>query len=426
LIVIYTPQVTNRIKFVLDFIFNQYFGIEINLIENPVVATSSNFLHINYSNISQEGFYQIFQHRLLLEENIQPQKITISHVSDLPVFFQTTENCEVPFDIFSCIFYLISRYEEYLPHQKDAHGRYLSSNSILAHPDFNFAPIVEYWLNYLKEQLLLRQPNLIFKNQHFQYIPTFDIDNAFQYLERNWIKRPPNVFKPEVLKSLMHIQKDAYDIFEKLLNEINQHKFPSIFFFLLNDSIKQNSNVNPTSDELKNLIQKIAALHETGIHPSYYSLEENTIQSEIKLLKSITKTAVSKSRQHFIKISFPTYFNALLSAGIQIDFSLCYPERSGFRAGCSQPFYFFDVEKNETTTLLLQPSCFMDATFEYYQTPESQNLHQNFFIIYNQLTEISGNLVPIFHNDLLAKEKYWSFYTFINKTIQQANEFKRK
>ena len=137
--------------------------------------------------------------------------------------------------------------------------------------------------------------------------------------------------------------------------------------FLLNDSIKQNSNVNPTSDELKNLIQKIAALHETGIHPSYYSLEENTIQSEIKLLKSITKTAVSKSRQHFIKISFPTYFNALLSAGIQIDFSLCYPERSGFRAGCSQPFYFFDVEKNETTTLLLQPSCFMDATFEYYE-----------------------------------------------------------
>src|SRR5204863_517356 len=43
-------------------------------------------------------------------------------------FFKTAG--DYPFDIFAASFYLLSRYEEYLPHQKDIYGRYAHQNSL--------------------------------------------------------------------------------------------------------------------------------------------------------------------------------------------------------------------------------------------------------------------------------------------------------
>ncbi len=43
-------------------------------------------------------------------------------------FFETSG--DFPFDIFAASFYLLSRYEEYLPHEKDMYGRYAHTNSL--------------------------------------------------------------------------------------------------------------------------------------------------------------------------------------------------------------------------------------------------------------------------------------------------------
>ena len=39
-------------------------------------------------------------------------------------FFEQTENSALPFDVFAAGFYLLSRYEEYLPHIKDRFHRF--------------------------------------------------------------------------------------------------------------------------------------------------------------------------------------------------------------------------------------------------------------------------------------------------------------
>lgn len=411
----------------MNFVFSQYFDIAFQLTENLEIDKDPEHFYINYSTVPKVGFYHIFQHSLLLEETIYQQNITISKEENLPVFFQTTEDAfDLKFDIFSCIFYLISRYEEYLPHDKDIHGRYLSKNSILSNESFNFAPIVEYWLQDFKNKLYKQKNTLIFKPHTFQYIPTFDIDNAYQILGRNWLNKPPNIFKSSTIKTLIHIQQDSYDIFEKLFNEIQQYKFQPIFFCLLSDTDKRDSNVSPKSKQLKQLIKKIVQKHTVGIHSSYHSLSQNIIAEELHYLESIINKEVFIVRQHFLKISFPNYFRKLIDVGIEKDYSLIYPDVSGFRAGCSKAFYFFDVEQNQETNLLLQPSCIMDATFEYYQRVESSIINLNFSHIFSQLKEINGTLVPIFHNDLLAKEMYWNFYTLINKIIATENENKDK
>ena len=416
MIVIYTPKVTNRIKYTIDFVFSQYFGIPYELTENPAITIVSDNFHINYSKNKLAQFYNIFQDDLLIEENIHEQKILVSREAKMPIFFQTTESYDFKFDIFSCIFYLLSRYEEYLPHEKDVHGRYKSSNSILAKQEFNFSPIVEIWLAYFKTALLKKDATIIFKKYQIEYVPTFDIDNAFKYLGRNWKKHPPNIFDINCIKVLLGRQQDPYAIFDLILEEIKSQNLKPVFFFLLGDNDKNDSNVSPLFKQLHAVIGKLSDLT-IGIHPSYLSSENNTIQKEKVLLEKISSKTVIYSRQHFLKISFPGYFRQIAEAGIQKDFSLCYPDVIGFRAGFSREFVFYDLEKNESTSLILQPSCWMDATYEYYHPKKNIEIQHKFLTVFNQLKEINGKLVPIFHNDLLVMQKYWGVFRFINQRI---------
>ena len=119
MIVIYTPKVTNRIRYVLDFVFTQHLGITYELTENPDVVRQPECIYIAYSNRKMNDWYSVYQESLLLEEDIRPQKIFVSRENGFPVFFQTTDTYDCRFDIFSCIFFLLFRYEEYLLHEQD-------------------------------------------------------------------------------------------------------------------------------------------------------------------------------------------------------------------------------------------------------------------------------------------------------------------
>jgi hypothetical protein len=51
----------------------------------------------------------------------------------------------------------------------------------------------------------------------------------------------------------------------------------------------------------------------------------------------------------------PETFRHLLDTGIQEDFSMGYGSINGFRASVASPFYWYDLEKEQTTYLLLYP-----------------------------------------------------------------------
>ena len=403
MIVIYTKKVTNRIKYVFDFVFQQYFNLDYHITTNEIEFLASKDFKINYNNTIFQNTFNIPQENILIEDNIVPQKVFISKEGEMPILFPTDENTTIKFDIFSAIFYLITRYEEYLSNESDEHGRYISSNSILSKPVFNFRPIVEIWLVYFKEQILAQEPNLTFKKHTFSKTYTFDIDHAFQYKGRNWLKHPPNILKKEVRNVLFQKHKDAFDTFDEITAFIEQTKNPVFFFFLLNDDGEKNSNVCPKNKMLHAIIQRFKNSITIGIHPSYFFSEENFV-AEKKQLEYILDKKIETNRQHFLKIKIPDYFQVLNKQEIKKDFSLGYPNISACRAGTTQAFYFFDLTKNEQTTLLIQPFSFMDATYQYYQKIDDNSITQ---IVEKQLEDIqkiNGNFVSLFHNDLLQNQ----------------------
>jgi hypothetical protein len=82
-----------------------------------------------------------------------------------------------------------------------------------------------------------------------------------------------------------------------------------------------------------------------------------------------------------------------------------YGSINGFRASVALPFYWYDLEKEEQTQLLLCPFCFMDANSFYEQKFSFQQALGEMQRYYNIVRSANGILVTIWHNSFLGSDE---------------------
>ena len=157
--IVFSNTITHRLNYIADFIGNQIIGEPITVTDNRTDFIAYPGLKINYSNeqIAASDF-SIQPHSLLFETTIQPQTITCFETNGYKAFFKT--NGDFPFDIFAASFYLLSRYEEYLPHEKDMYGRYAHENSVAFKENFLNLPLINIWIEDFKKSLQLKVSRL--------------------------------------------------------------------------------------------------------------------------------------------------------------------------------------------------------------------------------------------------------------------------
>jgi len=84
-------------------------------------------------------------------------------------------------------------------------------------------------------------------------------------------------------------------------------------------------------------------------------------------------------------------------------------------------FYWYDLEKEEQTKLLLYPFCYMEANSFYEQKFSPQRASEELQYYYNIVKGVDGMLVTIWHNNFLGsgklfigwKEVYQQFISLI-------------
>ncbi|HKO81280.1 MAG TPA: hypothetical protein VJU78_12830, partial [Chitinophagaceae bacterium] len=156
---IYTPTITSRLQYITDYCGKEIIGKPFELTTDRDYYLKSFAEKINYSpeRISNDKFW-IKPHSLLFENKITEQAVQCFEIKGQKVFFKTEG--DFPFDIFAASFYLLSRYEEYLPHQKDMYGRYAHENSLAFKEQFLDRPLINIWLQDLKNILRNIFPSL--------------------------------------------------------------------------------------------------------------------------------------------------------------------------------------------------------------------------------------------------------------------------
>jgi hypothetical protein len=411
---IISASISPRLQYVCDFIFTQYYQLPYELISEATHTTSSNLIFYGLESEGRKAI-KVSATSLLSSTEIAPHTLNIAKTKTATLLYSIPET-EIGFDIFSAVFYLISRYEEYLQTTPDKYGRFDAVNSVAYQNDFLHLPMVDIWLQEFKSILTAHFPDLVFANHTFSFLPTYDIDIAFSYRAKGGLRNIGGFLKSpsmERIKVLLGRKQDPYDCFSDLQMLHQRYQLEPIYFFLLAQKLGQyDKNIAPSSASLQQLIQSISKTYEVGIHPSWQSyLQVSTVNQEIKLLENITGSNISKSRQHYIRMRLPESYQTIIKCGITDDYSMGYGTRNGFRASTSFPYYWYDLSNEKTTSLKIHPFCYMDATsiFQSHHTvdeafTEMTNLGET-------CQKYSIPFISIFHNNLLGADKLSQSYS---------------
>jgi hypothetical protein len=436
-VLVYSHSITPRLKYIIDFIEDQLLGK--NISDKKITITSDkeffakdNGPKINYSNekISDSEFW-IQNSDLLFEKGLREQTIECFETDGYKAFFKT--NGDFSFDIFAAIFYLLTRYEEYLPHKKDFYGRYGYENSLAFKKNFLHLPLVNIWLQDFKKKLQEKFSSIFFRTASFGFIPTYDIDIAYSYLHKGFVRSTGKILKLIVQGNLSPVvdqinvlrqrKKDPFDSYEWINDLHSQYHLKSHYFFLVaKKNSKYDKNISPEKKAMQKLIES-HSINQIGIHPSWQSGNNaRKLKFEILKLGHISGKQILSSRQHYIRFTLPETFRQLINAGIEEDFSMGYGSINGFRASVASPFYWYDLEKEEKTKLLLYPFCFMDANSFFEQKFSPQQALEEMRQYYHSIKSINGTMITIWHNTFLGTGKLFAgwkeiYQQFISEVI---------
>ena len=414
--IVYSTTITNRLRYICDFIGKEVMGKPFILTDQKAAYKDFQGPRINYTTekIADNDFW-LEPHSILFEKGISQQSITFFEANEHSYFFKTSG--EFPFDIFAATFYLLSRYEEYLPHQKDMYGRYGHENSLAFKNGFLGTPLVNKWLDNFKNYLQQKFPGFIPQRSTFQLQLTYDIDEAYSYKYKEWWRSAGAAIK-DLLKGkwnnfslrrkvLDNEEPDPFDSYDWIDNLHRPTKIKPHYFFLVSERTgKYDKNILPKETALQTLIKRHADKYEIGIHPSWQSGDEpSLLNNEIKTLEHISRAKITSSRYHFIRFTLPQSFRLLIDAGIKEDFSMGYGSINGFRASVASAFYWYDLEKEETTNLLLYPFCYMEANSFFEQKFSPEQALKEMRDYYQEVKKVNGIFISIWHNTFLGTDK---------------------
>ncbi len=428
-ILVYSSRLSPRLKYIFDLILHDLIGLDYVFCRNTDEFARYNGPKLSYGDhqISDEPFF--FASRILFEKGIEDQQINVFEWKGWPVFFGTHPKYIIPFDLFAASFYLVSRYEEYLPHIKDEHMRFSPQQSLAFQKGFLGKPLVNIWAKELKKNLSERYPSLEFSEHHYRYISTFDIDSAYAYREKGLVRHVGSMglallnlnFRRigERIRVLTGAEKDPFDTYDWQLEMAKKYHLKQIYFFLVGDYGEYDKNIPVEgSRSFQSLIKSIADYAEVGVHPSYQSnSNKDQLRKEVKRLSKVLKNEVVKSRQHFLKVTFPETYRNLLEFDIHEDYSLGYASEIGFRASICSPFNFYDLDLDVATKLKLIPFMLMDGTMKDYMKLSPDESIERAKNLIDEVKAVEGTFVTLWHNQSVNDREEWNGWRRVYEEI---------
>ena len=413
LIQIHSILNSNRLEYTFHYVFKWRMGIDF-VIVSDISNLNKNHPIINYNtdsigygiHIIPNGLLFNIDRKAIINDEI---KFNLNPIEPLKDSYS---------DIFSSIFYHLSRYEEYdVP--KDNLGRFSHKSSCLFANNFIERPLVDEWVNDFKNYLIQFHnfKTQDFKVEKYNSQASIDIDSVFSYKGRN-IFRTIAAFSKDSLKLnfkevlyrarvLINLKKDPNDNFDLQKQLLN--KKPAYYFVQVGKYGRLDKNISPDNTGFQNILKELNNNgHQIGLHPSFASnSSKEIIQSEKSKLESIIGKKVLHSRQHYLKFELPKTYQTLIDIGIEHDYSMGYSEIAGFRAATAYPFYWYNLESENFTKLLIHPFVVMDVAYKNFQTMTIDETISSSKKLKDICKVLNLPFVFVFHNESLSNHRGW-------------------
>ena len=317
-------------------------------------------------------------------------------------------NTHFQFDIFETIFFHISRYEEVHCNESDNNdcGWLQEEKQFLIRHQLEKLPVVD--------QLVVAFFEVIFQTK-IQQATTFDLSHDLDMLYR---------FKPfykfirslgatillrrdidQIRRSIKHYwsmlsgqMNDPYDTYHWLFRK--EDVFTSKRLFLMaGGNSKYDNHYRIESKSIKTIIELAQdKVYEIGLHPSYNAGFNNEMYTQEKRkLEGILNHSVKHNRQHWLRWNWKITPYILSHNQIEIDATMGFNGRLGFRCGTGFAFHLYDFTEEVAFPWREQPFSLMESSAIH----ESRDTGKDIMAIMHAFLEINKDNTHIsvnFHN----------------------------
>jgi len=432
MLLVYSHKITPRLKYTFKQVCTRILEIPVSFTTTIEEFIAHDSLKISYTKqpLSNELF--IRSHDLLFEQGLSDVEIIVQDWDNTKCFFNTGEKSVIPFDIFAASFYLLSRYEEYLPHVKDKYGRFTVKDSLAFKNNFLHKPVVNIWAYKFKTILQKRFPNYNFISGSYSICPIIDVPMAY-YFQQKGLMRAIGGTLNDVLKFklkqlyqrylvILGFKKDPYNTFKWIINKQKQTKNKFSVFFLIGDHSTYDKNININKRKFVSLIKSVSDYCRVGLKASYFALENfSSLKLEKTNMESIINTTLLASRNSFSKLNLPANYRNLIDLEIKEDYTMGYVNEIGFRAGTCTPFLFYDIDYEIQTPLMVHSYHLMD--YALLQHTSLLDKKETLNKIINEIKRVNGTFTPVFHNYTFSNEERWQgFKELFTLILESTNE----
>jgi hypothetical protein len=418
-LLIYTHQITPRVSYAFKHVCTRVLGVPIKFTTTIEEFIAHDSMKLSYTKqpLSNEVF--IKSHELLFEQGLSDIEIHVHDWENTKAFFPTSERSDLPYDIFAATFYLLSRYEEYLPHVKDDYGRFMATESIAYKNKFLRQPVIDIWAYKLKNVLENKFPDFEFPKKEYTIKPVVDVPSPYEYKLKGIMRSVGGTFKDlihfklrgiyERYSVLLGFKHDPYDTFKYILNKQKQSKYKFLFFFLIGDYSTFDKGINIQKKKFVTLIKHVSDYCKVGLKTSYFALDNKEIlKKEKETIEQVINTSLIASRNSFSKLNLPESYRNMVELEIAEDYTMGYVNAIGFRAGTCTPFFFYDLDYEIQTPLKINSYHLLD--YALLKTVSLLDKKKVLNELINEIKEVNGEFVCIFHNYTFSNVERWKHF----------------
>jgi hypothetical protein len=432
MLLVYTHKISPRLKYVFKHICTRVLGIEVSFTTTVEEFIAHDSMKMSYAKQQLGSEFFVKSHDILFEQGLSDVEINVHDWENTKCFFYNGDKSHIPFDIFAASFYLLSRYEEYLPHVNDEYGRFSATESIAFKNGFLHQPVVDIWAYKFKEKLQKQYPEFEFPPRVYGIRPIIDVPSAYTFRLKGLLRSFGGIVKDLSELKLKRLydrfmvvfgfKHDPYDTFKYIINKQKQTKHKFLFFFLIGAYSTYDKGINPNKKKFVSLIKQVADYCKVGLKASYFAIHDPIILKREKLrMESIINTSLTASRQSFSKLNLPESYRSLIELEIQEDYTMGYVNQIGFRAGSCTPFLFYDLDFEVQTPLKIWSYHVMD--YSLLKTKSLLDKKRVLNDIINEVKNVNGEFVPVFHNYTFSDDERWKgFKELFNMILESANE----
>ncbi|MFA5418514.1 MAG: polysaccharide deacetylase family protein [Bacteroidales bacterium] len=428
-LLIFVPKKTSRVRYVFRLVFKDLLKIPHELTSDLDAFQSSDAHKMVYAEKPWSDDLYFKSTGFLFKRGVDSVELNAFDYEGLKAFFPVYDvESALPFDVFSSIFYLVSRYEEYQPYVPDKYGRFTAHLSVSSRLGILQKPMVNIWALMVKKIIMNRYPNIVFPVLHYRFIPTYDIDSAFAYKQKGLVRSAGGYLLGlkrfdwnDIIhrtRVLLGRTKDPFDTFDLQIEYQKRYQLKPVYFFLFGHYGQYDKNINTRNRTFRFLIKKILDYARIGIHPSYNSGEyPQMLNKEIASLEKVVNKEITISRQHFLRLMLPHTYRNLIEADISDDYTMGYAALPGFRAGICDSYHFYDLDLEMETKLRIHPFMVMDGTLCDYMKLTPADAIAQIEALIEEVRKVNGTFISLWHNESLSEDKRWKGWRMVYETL---------